>query len=69
MVYLSWHQRVRCSLGGPVITFGAHVTEARLAFGLCCRIQESLIRSCKPARVMKTAGWSSDPGQLASGPL
>jgi hypothetical protein len=55
MVYLSWHQRVRCSLGGPVIIFGAHVTEARLASGLCYRIQESLIRSSEPARVMKTA--------------
>ena len=69
MVYLSWYQRVRCSLGGPVITFGAHVTEARQASGLCCRIQESLIRSCKPAQVMKTAGWSSGLRQLAPGPL
>jgi hypothetical protein len=56
MVYLSWYQRVQCSLGGPVITFGAHVTEARLASELCCRIQESLIRSSEPAQVMKTAG-------------
>ena len=68
-ICLSWTQHVRCLPTGPGVTFGAHVTEARLTSGLCSRIQESFIRSCKPARVTKTADSSSRPGQVAPGSL